>query len=128
MLIKSLMGRQPYCRKILQQPPCGGFEPHRRSSDEVVVLALDELEAVRLADLEGLYHVEAAQQMGVSRPTFGRVLQAGRRKIATALVNGLALRIQGGPVCSHQGECPCPKRHTKAAACPMLRNLDKSQT
>ena len=61
-------------------------------------MTLDELEAIRLADLEGHYHEQAARSMDISRPTFGRILEAGRRKVAQALVQGLRLRIEGGPV------------------------------
>jgi predicted DNA-binding protein (UPF0251 family) len=63
---------------------------------EEVVLAADELEAVRLADCEGLYRVEAAARMKVSRPTFDRILRSAREKIACALTKGRALRIEGG--------------------------------
>jgi uncharacterized protein len=59
-----------------------------------VLLAADELEAVRLADGEQLYHTEAAVQMQISRQTFERILKRARGKIASALVNGKALRIQ----------------------------------
>lgn len=68
------------------------------SRREEVALSVDELEAVRLADLEGLYQDDAAARMGVSRPTFARVVTAARRKVAEALVGGRALRIGGGPV------------------------------
>ncbi len=65
---------------------------------EEVELSIDELEAIRLADLEGLYQEEAAARMGVSRATFARIVEASRRKVADALVHGHALRIGGGPV------------------------------
>lgn len=67
---------------------------------EEVVVTLDEFESVRLADFQGMQQAEAAQRMGVSRPTFGRIVNSARRKIADALVNGKALRIEGGPVLS----------------------------
>lgn len=54
---------------------------------------MDELEAIRLADYEGLYHEEAAAKMDVSRATFGRVLNTARRKVADAIINGKALKI-----------------------------------
>lgn len=63
---------------------------------EEVRLSVEELEALRLADLEGLSQAESAASMGVSRHTFGRVLAAARRNTALALVNGRALRIEGG--------------------------------
>jgi predicted DNA-binding protein (UPF0251 family) len=65
---------------------------------EEVALSVDELEALRLADLEGLYHDRAAASMGVSRATFGRIVETARRKVAEALVQGKALKIGGGVV------------------------------
>jgi len=62
-----------------------------------VNLTFDELEAVRLADLEGLYQEQAAQKMNISRQTFGRIVESAHKKIADALVNGKALSIEGGP-------------------------------
>ncbi len=59
-----------------------------------VHLNLDELEAIRLADYEGLYHEQAAEKMNISRPTFGRILSEARRKIAEAVVDGKALMIE----------------------------------
>jgi len=64
---------------------------------EEVALGIDELEALRLADLEGHYHEAAAGRMGVSRATFGRILENARRKVAGALLKGRALRIDGRP-------------------------------
>ncbi len=61
---------------------------------EETVLDMDELEAVRLADHEGLYHEDAAQKMEVSRATFGRILNSARRKLADAVINGKALKIE----------------------------------
>ncbi len=59
-----------------------------------VVLNLDELEAIRLADYEGLYHEQAAEKMNISRPTFGRILGEARRKVAEVIVDGKALNIK----------------------------------
>jgi uncharacterized protein len=63
---------------------------------EGVSVTLDEFEAIRLADLEGLKHAGAAKKMNVSRPTFTRILSAGRKKIADGLVNIKAIKIEGG--------------------------------
>jgi predicted DNA-binding protein (UPF0251 family) len=63
---------------------------------EAVNLTVDEFEAVRLADLEGLYQENAAEKMRISRQTFGRILDSAHKKIADALVNGKALSIEGG--------------------------------
>jgi len=61
---------------------------------EEILLSLDELEALRLADYEGHYHEEAAREMKVSRATFGRIVNEARRKVAEALVRGKALKIE----------------------------------
>ncbi len=61
-----------------------------------VTLLYEELEALRLADLEGLTQAEAAERMQVSRSTFQRILEAGHRKVAMALTRGSALFIEGG--------------------------------
>ena len=73
------------------------------ASLEVRQIALDEVEALRLADVEGLYHEAAAEHMGVSRATFGRIVAEARRKVAEALIGGHALRLHGGNVVM-QGE------------------------
>jgi predicted DNA-binding protein (UPF0251 family) len=61
-------------------------------------MSLDEFEAMRLADLDGLYQEPAAKQMNVSRTTFSRIIDSAHRKVADALVHGKSLRIEGGPV------------------------------
>ncbi|EAR54756.1 hypothetical protein SKA34_21950 [Photobacterium sp. SKA34] len=55
----------------------------------------DELEALRLVDMQGLQQVEAAKQLGVSRQTLGNIVASGRKKVAQALVQGLALELDG---------------------------------
>ncbi len=65
---------------------------------EQVTLTLDEVEALRLADLNGLYQEQAAQKMKISRPTFSRIVEEARRKVAEALIHGNALRMEGGAV------------------------------
>ncbi len=66
--------------------------------EKILTLSLDELEALRLADLEGLYHQHAAEHMQVSRQTFGNILNGARRKIAECLILGKGLHIEGGTV------------------------------
>ncbi len=62
----------------------------------IVNLTIDEYEAVRLGDLENLKHQESAMQMNISRPTFTRLLRSAHSKISDAIVNGKAIRIEGG--------------------------------
>jgi len=61
-----------------------------------VCLTLDEFEALRLADLEGLKQVDAAKRLKISRPTFSRIVSSARNKIADGLVNIKAIMIEGG--------------------------------
>ncbi len=67
------------------------FKPDRESS-EYVELTIDEVEAVRLANLEKMYQSDAAGVMGISRQTFGRIVKSAHEKIADALVNGKEIR------------------------------------
>jgi predicted DNA-binding protein (UPF0251 family) len=62
------------------------------------VLPLDEFEALRLADGDGLPQLEAARLMGISRQTFSRILVRARKTVATCLTQGMAVRIEGGVV------------------------------
>jgi predicted DNA-binding protein (UPF0251 family) len=89
------MSRPKKCRCVGCAPNTSCFKPKGIPivQLEEVLLSLDELEAIRLADYEGFYHEKAAEQMGVSRPTFGRILDSGRRKVADAILNGKALQI-----------------------------------
>jgi len=59
-------------------------------------ISVDEFEALQLIDAEGFLQEEAATQMGVSRPTLGRILAGARKTVATALSNGCAIRVEGG--------------------------------
>jgi len=63
---------------------------------ERVALSVEELEAIRLKDMKGLQQEECAERMRISRPTFHRVLESARQKVADALINGKAVRIEGG--------------------------------
>jgi predicted DNA-binding protein (UPF0251 family) len=60
---------------------------------EEVELAMDEMEALRLVDAEGLEQIEAARKMGISQSTIQRILVSAREKVAEALIGGKALRI-----------------------------------
>ncbi len=60
------------------------------------LLTLTELEAIRLVDLEEMEQEKAAKKMKISQPTLSRLLNSARKKIAFALVNGQAIKIQGG--------------------------------
>jgi len=92
---------RPCClRHVGFKPPAGLFKPAGvpACALEQVILTLDEVEALRLADLNGLYQEQAAAQMKVSRPTFARIVEDARRKVADALIHGKALRLEGGTI------------------------------
>ncbi len=92
---------------------------------EWVTLALDEYEAVRLLDHEGLDQQAAAEAMGVSRPTVTRIYAEARKTIAAMLVLGNALRIEGGPIVHDPAATPCKRRQRgpgHGSACRRTRN------
>ena len=91
------MPRPRICRRVGCKPEALYFKPRGIpvSLLEEEVLTIDELESLRLADRLGLYHEDAASRMNVSRQTFGRIVESARRKVADALVNGKALKIEG---------------------------------
>jgi len=92
------MPRPRKCRRVQNHPLHGFYKPHGTPLLNLrgVTLPVEGLEAVRLADAEALDHETCARQMGVSRPTFSRILSEARCQIARALSNGWALRIEGG--------------------------------
>ena len=92
------MPRPPIERAVGGVPRVTLFKPAGVPTRDLeqLPLAIDELEAIRLVDLEGLSHEQAAAAMGVSRQTVGRVLERGRAKVADALVGGKAILIGGG--------------------------------
>lgn len=94
------MPRPRHCRRVGHLPHVNFYKPRGipLSVLQQVNLNVDELEAVRLADLQDLYQEQAAEKMNVSRQTFGRILESAHKKIADALVNGKALSIEGGPI------------------------------
>ncbi len=101
---------------------------------EQITLGLDEMEAIRLADLLGLYQEDAARQMNVSRQTFGRIIDAAHKKVAEALTQGKVLCIAGGTVemarkrvfrcraCKARWELPCGTGRPRG--CPKCKQDD----
>ena len=90
---------RPAKTRWVERPPVSDFYAPRGvplHELEGRVLPVEGLEALRLADAEGFDHETAAALMGISRPTFSRILTNARQVVATALANGWALRISGG--------------------------------
>ena len=92
------MPRPVKLRYVAQLPSAASFRPVGMpvNPSQGASLSLEEIEAIRLKDLEGLDQEECGQRMRVSRPTFHRILESARRKLADALINGKAIRIEGG--------------------------------
>ena len=92
------MPRPFKCRRVCGTPGSDYFKPRGipLSDLQEIGLTIDEFEAIRLADLGGLYQEEAAKKMAISRQTFGNIIASAHKKIADAIVNGKALKISGG--------------------------------
>jgi len=101
-----------------------------------VTLKLEEVEAIRLKDIEDLHQEECARRMGISRGTFHQIVKSARRKLADAILNGKSIRVEGGNVafpgarfrCQHDGyEWSLPPGPLPVAApvtCPSCRGRD----
>ena len=92
------MVRPRLCRRILAEPNVTYFKPRGipLMQLEEVILSVEEFEAVRLKDLEGLEQGVCAKKMNISQPTFHRLVISARKKIADAIINGKAIKIEGG--------------------------------
>ena len=106
------MPRVSKCRRVCAEPFCRQFSPDHCEGPPVQ-MTVEELEAVRLCDLEGLDQEDAAERMNISRGTLQRVLYSARKRMAEALVLGRRLIIEGGNYeiadreCPQQGCCHC---------------------
>jgi predicted DNA-binding protein (UPF0251 family) len=90
------MPRPKRCRRVCCEPGYRFFKPQGvpLKSLNKINLGLDELEAIRLADMLGLSQADAASMMNISQPTFNRILASARHKAAECVVSGLAMRIE----------------------------------
>lgn len=133
------MPRQRCCGLIEEAPGCRRFSPEGGHRGEAIVLGLEELEAIRLKDQCDMEQVDCAAAMAVSRATFQRILRSARLKIASALVDGRTILIQGGNYrmknrtfecrdCSKRWEePPCTEggKHGYELACPACGSMKK---
>jgi len=115
-LVKAkYMTRPTKCRVVSSLPNVTYFKPAGIPCGFLnsVCLSVEEVEALRLKDLEALDQVEGAISMGVSRPTFQRILSSARKKVADALLNGKAIKIEGGNFQINTRNLCCHKRHVE---------------
>ena len=115
-------------RRVCGHPSCGRFGPADSPCDRPdVIMGLDEFEAIRLIDLEGLRQEQCAAQMRVSRTTVTEIYERARHKVADALVNGRTLVIRGGNyevcegACAHECAGRCRWKYGELASA--LENL-----
>lgn len=90
------MPRPKRLRCIMAPPAIKEFRPDNDDNKGEATLSLEEFEAIRHIDYEGLDQSQAAEIMNVSRQTVGRILRSGRYALSSALVNGLRLKVEGG--------------------------------
>lgn len=90
------MSRPKKIRCVQCQPDATYFKPRGIPLIELeeILITIDEIEAIRLADYKGLYHEEASKEMQISRQTFGRILNGAHKKVAECLLRGKALKIE----------------------------------
>ena len=93
-----MAGRREKLRRVGIIPEYRGFTPDGLASGDAIDMTVDELEVLRLCDLEGLNQEAVAQQMGIARATVAAICSRAHRKVADALVNGRALVIEGGNI------------------------------
>lgn len=105
------MPRPTRCRRICDEPKYQDFSPCGEKPSEVIILALDEYEVIRLVDHEKMTHEQCAKQMDISRTTVTEIYESARGKIADAIINGRSLRIEGGNYrfCDGTARC-CEKK------------------
>ena len=109
------MPRPRKCRRVCDFPQTLAFSPEDRGNGETaVILTVDEYEAIRLIDKEGLSQEQCGDFMQVARTTVQQIYASARRKLADMLVDGLSLRIEGGDyqLCSGENRaCGCGDCH-----------------
>ncbi|MBI9100596.1 MAG: DUF134 domain-containing protein [Spirochaetaceae bacterium] len=107
--MNTLMGRQEKCRIVKAPPQNFNFQAVDKliSTEDVVNIRFDEFEALRLSDKLDYDHIAASKIMGISRPTFTRLLNKARQKMATFLIDGRPLQISGGAILFSQNVYCC---------------------
>ena len=91
---------------VWREPGFCRFRPMGMQGYEAVMLSVDEFEAIRLKDLEKMDQKDAAGEMDVSQPTFSRIIESAREKVADAIVNGKEIRIEGGEYVTEEKGVP----------------------
>jgi len=135
------MPRPIKCRRVEFSPEVTYFKPAGipLSVLDENIITVEEVEALRLKDLEGLEQEEGAERMNISRPTFQRILSSARKKITDAILNGKAMRIEGGNYELTPRRFQCANGHewtlevesledSTEQVCPVCHNTEVSQS
>ena len=109
------MPRRRRLRKVVAPPGFRGYKPYglNNTSKELVELLYEEYEAIKLADYDLMNHQEASEIMGVSRPTFARIYESARRKIAKALVETKEIKTVFGNAWMDKNWYECDSCHAR---------------
>ena len=135
----DILVRKRCCGLVDQEPSYRKFVPDGQTNAKTIILLVEELEALRLKELDGMDQVTCAIEMGISRATFQRILQSARKKMVTSLVYGQTIIIKGGNymVKQRKFECsdcgliwevePCTEggKHGYEIPCPTCGSLKK---
>jgi uncharacterized protein len=130
------MSRPKRIRRVNNPPHFRGFKPVGITGENPVVMNYEEYEAIRLSDFEFLGQVESAREMGVSRPTFARIYESARRKVAEAFVQGRPIVFEGGKVYFDSewyscNTCGCwfnqPEKELKVTVCALCGSSEVEQ-
>lgn len=119
------MPRPCKSRRICAKPVCCKFSPEsgKKHSTRCIVMTLDEYEAIRLIDYEGMTQEQCAQQMNISRTTAQSVYSSARQKTAQCLVEGAELKIDGGDYFFCDGSAEkCRASRTLQSRCACSKN------
>lgn len=118
------MSRPTKCRKVCNLPTIQGFAPGEVGKNtKAVILTIDEYETIRLIDREGFSQEECSASMQVARTTVQQIYTCARRKLATAIVDGIPIRIEGG----NYQVCDGRKQHCRCCGCKKLNLLGHPQ-
>jgi predicted DNA-binding protein (UPF0251 family) len=126
------MPRRKRLRKVVAPPGFRGYKPfgHRHGHRDHIDLLYEEYEAIKLADYDLMNHLEASELMGISRPTFARIYESARRKIAKALVETREIRSVYGNAWMDKSWFICNSCHSRftlpaphaSKDCPMCKS------
>lgn len=109
-------GRRKKVRYIQKMPQIAYFSPRGKAGrPDEIELKLDQFEAIKISDYQGYNQAEGAKFMGISRPSFGRILNEGRRIVAEAISTGKILKIRMGDVQVGIKQTILPKKEELAA-------------